>query len=46
VSEVPEQNRQQILTAYREKVGRMVDGYFRNLPNDADHPVFALTTTG
>ena len=42
--EVPEQNRQAILTAYREKCGKMVDGYFRSLPLEADHPVFALTT--
>ena len=44
--EVPEQDRQDILTAYREKAGKMVDGYFRRLPLEADHPVFALTNTG
>jgi deazaflavin-dependent oxidoreductase (nitroreductase family) len=44
--EVPEQDRQPILTAYREKAGKMVDGYFRRLPLEADHPVFALTNTG
>jgi deazaflavin-dependent oxidoreductase (nitroreductase family) len=44
--EVPEQDRQAILTAYREKAGKMVDGYFRRLPLEADHPVFALTKTG
>jgi deazaflavin-dependent oxidoreductase (nitroreductase family) len=43
--EVPEQDRQAILTAYREKAGKMVDGYFRRLPLEADHPVFALTKT-
>jgi deazaflavin-dependent oxidoreductase (nitroreductase family) len=43
--EVPEQDRQAILTAYREKAGKMVDGYFRSLPLEADHPVFALTKT-
>jgi deazaflavin-dependent oxidoreductase (nitroreductase family) len=44
--EVPEQDRQAILAAYREKAGKMVDGYFRRLPLEADHPVFALTKTG
>jgi deazaflavin-dependent oxidoreductase (nitroreductase family) len=44
--EVPEHDRQAILTAYREKAGKMVDGYFRRLPLEADHPVFALTNTG
>lgn len=42
-SEVPEQDRQAILTAYRQKAGRTVDGYFRKLPREADHPVFSLT---
>ena len=32
-----------ILTAYQQKAGRVVDGYFRKLPDPADHPVFALT---
>ena len=45
-SEVPEHFRQAILTAYREKLGRTVEGYFRKLPHEADHPVFALTKTG
>ena len=44
--EVPEQDRQAILTAYREKAGKMVDGYFRRLPLEADHPVFVLTKSG
>src|ERR1700757_2262379 len=44
--EIPEQDRQRILTAYREKAGRTVEGYFRKLPHDADHPVFALSKTG
>ena len=35
--------RQPILTAYQEKAGRAADGYFRKLPDPADHPVFALT---
>ena len=44
--EIPEQDRQRILTAYRKKAGRTVEGYFRRLPHEADHPVFALTKTG
>jgi hypothetical protein len=41
--EIPEQDRQPILTAYREKAGRAVEGYFRQLPREADHPVFVVT---
>lgn len=41
--EIPEQDRQAILTAYREKAGRSVEGYFRKLPREADHPVFVVT---
>jgi deazaflavin-dependent oxidoreductase (nitroreductase family) len=43
--ETPAPERQPILTAYREKLGKMVDGYFRKLPDPADHPVFALSET-
>jgi deazaflavin-dependent oxidoreductase (nitroreductase family) len=41
--ETPTAQRQPILTAYQKKAGRAVDGYFRTLPDPADHPVFALT---
>lgn len=41
--EVVEEERPVVLTAYRDKAGRAVDGYFRRLPRDADHPVFVLT---
>jgi deazaflavin-dependent oxidoreductase (nitroreductase family) len=41
--EMPAPQRQPILTAYQDKAGRAVDGYFRKLPDPADHPVFALT---
>jgi F420H(2)-dependent quinone reductase len=41
--EIPEQDRLPILTAYREKAGRAVEGYFRKLPREADHPVFVIT---
>jgi deazaflavin-dependent oxidoreductase (nitroreductase family) len=43
--EMPAPQRQPILTAYQHKAGRAVGGYFRKLPDPADHPVFALTTT-
>jgi deazaflavin-dependent oxidoreductase (nitroreductase family) len=41
--ETPTSEREPILTAYQQKAGRAVDGYFRQLPDPADHPVFALT---
>ena len=44
--EIPEQDRQAVLTAYREKAGRAVEGYFRKLPGEADHPVFVVTPKG
>jgi hypothetical protein len=44
--EIPEQDRQAVLTAYREKAGRAVDGYFKRLPHEADHPVFVVTPKG
>jgi F420H(2)-dependent quinone reductase len=43
--ETPAPERQPILTAYQQKAGRAVDGYFRKLPDPADHPVFALNET-
>jgi F420H(2)-dependent quinone reductase len=43
--EMPAPQRPPILTAYQKKAGRAVDGYFRKLPDPADHPVFALTAT-
>ena len=44
--EIPEQDRQAVLTAYREKAVRAVEGYFRRLPREADHPVFVVTPKG
>jgi hypothetical protein len=38
--------RQPILDAYQAKVGKYVDEQFRQLPQAADHPVFALTPKG
>jgi hypothetical protein len=40
--EVPLEGRGEIIPAYREKAGRAIDGYWRKLPDDADHPVFRL----
>lgn len=42
--EVPVDQREPILAAYRAKAGKAVEGYFRKLPAPADHPVFALTS--
>ncbi|MGH3675385.1 MAG: nitroreductase family deazaflavin-dependent oxidoreductase, partial [Mycobacterium sp.] len=42
-SEVPVEQRGPIIAAYRPKAGRVVEGYWRKLPSDADHPVFCLT---
>ncbi len=45
-AEIPVEQRAPVLDAYRAKLGRMVAGYFRDLPDPADHPVFALTPAG
>jgi F420H(2)-dependent quinone reductase len=45
-SEVPVEQRAPILAAYRPLAGKVVEGYWRELPDDADHPVFALTPKG
>ena len=42
--EVPVDQRDPILAAYRVKAGKQVDGYFAKLPEPADHPVFRLTS--
>lgn len=42
-AEVPVEQRAPIIAAYKPKAGKIVDGYWRKLPDDADHPVFALT---
>jgi deazaflavin-dependent oxidoreductase (nitroreductase family) len=41
--EVPVGERAPIIAAYQAKAGREVDGYWKKLPADADHPVFRLT---
>jgi len=42
-AEVPADERAGIVTAFRKKAGRQVAGYWRKLPEDADHPTFRLT---
>ncbi|MBU9766716.1 nitroreductase family deazaflavin-dependent oxidoreductase [Mycobacterium sp. TNTM28] len=42
-AEVPVPQRGPVIAAYRPLAGKVVEGYFRDLPDDADHPVFALT---
>ena len=44
-TEVPEDERADIVTAYRKKAGREVNGYWKRLPRDPDHPTFKLTAS-
>jgi len=37
------EQRAPIIAVYRPLAGKVVEGYWKQLPNDADHPVFALT---
>jgi F420H(2)-dependent quinone reductase len=45
-AEVPVPARAPVIAVYRPLAGKVVEGYFRDLPDDADHPVFALTPAG
>jgi hypothetical protein len=45
-NEIPVEQRAPILAVYRPLAGKVVEGYRRQLPDDADHPVFALTAKG
>ena len=42
-TEVPADERSDIITAYRKKARREVNGYWKKLPKDTDHPTFRLT---
>jgi deazaflavin-dependent oxidoreductase (nitroreductase family) len=42
-TEVPVQDRPPLVAAYRKKAGREVNGYWKKLPGDTDHPTFELT---
>jgi hypothetical protein len=41
--EVPVQQRAPVIAVYRPLAGKVVAAYWKKLPSDADHPVFALT---
>jgi hypothetical protein len=41
-TELPVEQRAPIIAAYREKAGKTVETYFKQLPDDSDHPVFRL----
>jgi hypothetical protein len=45
-NEIPVTQRGPVIAAYRPLAGKVVEGYWRQLPDDADHPVFALTPKG
>jgi hypothetical protein len=40
--ELPVEQRSPVIAAYREKAGKTVEGYWKKLPDDTDHPVFRL----
>jgi F420H(2)-dependent quinone reductase len=42
-SEIPVDQRAPIIAVYKPKAGKVVEGYWRKLPDDADHPVFVLS---
>jgi hypothetical protein len=42
-AELPVADRAPIIAAYRPLAGKVVEAYWKQLPDDADHPVFALT---
>jgi hypothetical protein len=41
--EIPVEKRAPIIAVYRPLAGKVVEGYWKQLPDDADHPIFALT---
>ncbi|MDT5016694.1 MAG: hypothetical protein QOD39_2854 [Mycobacterium sp.] len=42
-NEIPAAERAPVIAVYRPLAGKVVEGYWKQLPDDADHPVFALT---
>ena len=44
-TELPVDQRAPVIAAYRPMAGKVVESYWRQLPDDADHPVFSLTPT-
>ncbi|MFI5506896.1 nitroreductase family deazaflavin-dependent oxidoreductase [Mycobacterium sp. NPDC051804] len=45
-TEIPVAQRGPVIAVYRPLAGKVVEAYWRRLPSDADHPVFALTPKG
>jgi len=41
--ELPVEQSGAVIAAYRVKAGRTVEAYWKQLPEDADHPVFRLS---
>lgn len=41
-TEIPVEERGPIIEAYRKMAGRVVEGYFRQLPDPEDHPTFRI----
>jgi deazaflavin-dependent oxidoreductase (nitroreductase family) len=44
--EVTGREHDDVLTAYRQALGRSVDPYFRRIPDPADHPIFRMEPMG
>jgi deazaflavin-dependent oxidoreductase (nitroreductase family) len=44
-TEIFEHERTTVIAAYRRKAGRAVAGYWKQLPDDEDHPTFRLTAS-
>ncbi|CAN3126985.1 nitroreductase/quinone reductase family protein [Mycobacterium sp. smrl_JER01] len=42
-AEIPVEQRAPVMAVYRPLAGKVVESYWRQLPADADHPVFRLT---
>src|SRR4051794_40976159 len=45
-AEIPLEQRDAILAAYRDKAGKTVETYFKQLPDPSDHPVFRVEPAG
>jgi deazaflavin-dependent oxidoreductase (nitroreductase family) len=45
-TEVPVDARASVIEAYRQKAGKTVEAYWKQLPDPGDHPVFKLTPQG
>ena len=44
-TEIPANERPQIIAAYRQKAGKTTETYFKKLPDAADHPIFRMEST-